>query len=395
MNILCINCDNPFSNVAGGQRNAVFDYIIPLTASHRVSVVTIGSNQGHANVASAEIISVGPERFGTRVGLIQFAKAARKFVATKGSQYDLIIELFTSPVGPLGLPALTDTPVAGYAAFAFWQEMGEKYHLPIARLARRILSTYAWLVAPDESVARDLRSAAPKAEVRVFPHYQTLGIPDINQEPLGDHLLYIGRSETHQKGLHLLLDALETVETADLTLEIVGFSAEDRIWRRLSRNRSLRCRVIFNGFVPPTLCGGRLEPGSQLKEALRRARAVAIPSRYESFGIVQLEAAALGVPSIAFDLPAFADRAEAILSVPQFDTAALSRAIDSAFRDNAMIQRLRGACALIAERFSPGDKPQEFQRFLEDTQAPVNAPALVNAQAPVNLRRMHDSVLVS
>ena len=368
MKILCINCDNPFSGVAGGQRNAVFDYILPLTANHRVSVVTMGSNQGHANVASADVISVGPERFGTKIGLLQFAKAARKFVAAKGMQYDLIIELFTSPIGPLGLPALTDTPVVGYAAFAFWQEMGEKYHLPLARIARRRLGAYSWLVAPDESVAAELRSAAPEAEVRVFPFYQTLGIPEVDREPLGNHLLYVGRSEADQKGLDLLLDALEKVQTADLTLEIVGFSAEDRSWRRLSRNRSLRCDLLFTGFVPPKICGGRLEPGIELMAALRRARAVVIPSRYETFGIVQIEAAALGVPSIAFDLPVFANRAEAILSVPQFDTDALSRAIDNAYRDNAMIQRLRGGCALVAERYSRGDKPQQFQRFIDSAQ---------------------------
>jgi glycosyltransferase-like protein len=92
---------------------------------------------------------------------------------------------------------------------------------------------------------------------------------------------------------------------------------------------------------------------ADLEELYRAADVFALPSTKEGFGLVALEALAVGLPLVASDLPVFrtflADGRSALLT-PVGDGAALGAALVRAVRDENLRARLGvGARAVVAE----------------------------------------------
>jgi glycosyltransferase involved in cell wall biosynthesis len=76
-----------------------------------------------------------------------------------------------------------------------------------------------------------------------------------------------------------------------ITLIMVGDGPQRAAWERLAAE--LRVPATFTGWVH----------GDERWEWMRAARVLALPSTWpEPFGLVGLEAAALGVPAVAFDV---------------------------------------------------------------------------------------------
>ncbi len=128
----------------------------------------------------------------------------------------------------------------------------------------------------------EMFSPSEKSEAR-----RSLGLPDRNI------VLSVGRVEP-LKGFDILLMAMATLdERADNTVVIVGGGAEDspelERLRDLARSLGLEDRIIFTGAVSQ----------EQLSVYYNAADVYVMPSYYESFGLVALEAMACGVPVIA------------------------------------------------------------------------------------------------
>ncbi len=103
-------------------------------------------------------------------------------------------------------------------------------------------------------------------------------------------VLYVGRLVA-EKGIYVVLDAIEKTAEVFPTVKFVvvgsGPSLEDARWRASQAPWS--DRILFAGFVP-----------DDVRNQLYQMADVAIfPSLYEPFGIVALEAMALGVPVVA------------------------------------------------------------------------------------------------
>ena len=107
-------------------------------------------------------------------------------------------------------------------------------------------------------------------------------------------LLFVGRIQP-LKGVDVAVESLARLERTDARLWIVGGASGtggegevDRV-RRLIAANGLGDRVRF---VPP-------QPHHLLSTYFRAADVCIVPSRSESFGLVALEAAACGVPTVA------------------------------------------------------------------------------------------------
>lgn len=107
-------------------------------------------------------------------------------------------------------------------------------------------------------------------------------------------LLFVGRIQP-LKGVDVAVESLARLERTDARLWIVGGAsgaggegAVERV-RRLISSNGLEERVRF---VPP-------QPHHLLSTFYRAADVCVVPSRSESFGLVALEAAACGVPTVA------------------------------------------------------------------------------------------------
>ena len=111
-------------------------------------------------------------------------------------------------------------------------------------------------------------------------------------EPGPLRLLFVG-NVIARKGLETLLAALAGLPAESWRLEVVGDIAVDPAYaRRIGRQieaAGLSHQVTLRGSVP----------GQALRSHFCRSHLLAVPSRYEGFGIVYLEGMGFGLPAIA------------------------------------------------------------------------------------------------
>ncbi|HEX9428938.1 MAG TPA: glycosyltransferase family 4 protein [Candidatus Bathyarchaeia archaeon] len=148
-------------------------------------------------------------------------------------------------------------------------------------------------------------------------------------------VLFVGRLDS-TKGLDLLVESFGPVveKTPDAMLVLVGpdFGMQSRL-EILVRRTGLKNRVVFAG--PANY--------ETVHSAYMESKVVVIPSTYESFGLVALEAAAAGTPVVMTEACGLAATfRSAGLTVVTGDRRSLSKAIsrfvqDKAFRDTQRV----------------------------------------------------------
>ncbi len=166
---------------------------------------------------------------------------------------------------------------------------------------------------------------------------------DVDDTPT---LLFVGRLDPI-KGIDLLLESVALLRTPAQLLVVGGDPAGDPEVERLRARAAalgLAERVRFPGAVPQT----------DLPTYYHAADAVVISSRYESFGLVAVEALACGAPvvaSAAGGLPSVVRDGENGLLVRWRSAQAFAERIDSLLSDDALRTRLRANARASVEQF--------------------------------------------
>jgi glycogen synthase len=168
-------------------------------------------------------------------------------------------------------------------------------------------------------------------------------------------LLYFGRLE-YEKGVHDLIAALPRIRRSHpgTRLVVAGTgTAHDQIVAAVENHR-VRRSVTFTGHLPD----------ADLAALLRAVDAVVLPSRYEPFGIVALEAAAAGAPLVASTAGGLGEvvvDGETGVSFEPGDVAALATAVGAVLADPAAAaRRARAARKRLGSAF-------EWSRIAADT----------------------------
>jgi glycosyltransferase involved in cell wall biosynthesis len=173
------------------------------------------------------------------------------------------------------------------------------------------------------------------------PYIQPM--PIVEREP-NRRLVFAGRVTAH-KGIHVLIEAMRDV---DATLDVCGDGWALSTARAAVNRSELRNRVHFHGWLEQ----------AQVRKALGQGELCVVPSRWpEPFGLIGLEAMALGRPVVATNtggIPEWLDHGRTGILVSPGSSHALAQGLNEILGDGARIREMgRLARDRIATRFTP------------------------------------------
>lgn len=205
-------------------------------------------------------------------------------------------------------------------------------------LERRTRSLCVALVAVSEALAAQLRAEGEDHPgLRAIPNGVDLSrFPSAPPEAARCSVVALGRL-TRQKGFDVLIRALS--ELPEATLELAGTGPDEEMLRELAR--PLGGRVRFLGFR------------ADAATVLARGEVVALPSRWEGFGLVAVEAMAVGRPVVASRVDALPEvLGPAAVLVPPEDPRALAQALRSLLAEPQRRRELAEEARNRAGRFA-------------------------------------------
>jgi glycosyltransferase involved in cell wall biosynthesis len=266
---------------------------------------------------------------------LAYSSRAAQFVAR--DEFDLIVE-DTSPFTCVRPYAHGDRPVIGIVHHLVGKAILRKYPL-IGYLPYRWeplnIRGFRDILTDSHDVAQQISSAInPDASIETIPN----GVDQALLNAAADekkNVLFLGRLETYQKGLDVLIEAFVYLSRThpDVRLVIAGSGKDEAGLRREIDRLDVANRIDLVGRVE----------GNRKIDLLRTCLFCVMPSRYEGWPTVGLEAAACEKPVIGTDISGFAEivqheKTGLIVSVD--DAAALGAAMIRLVEDKALRRRL-------------------------------------------------------
>ena len=202
---------------------------------------------------------------------------------------------FQRPVLVGGRPWIdAGRPVIGVVQWLFAREKAAQYHLPFHLVKHVGLRSHRRLIAVSDDLAGNCGASNPRAEVTVVPNGLNDGNASFPGRPRRD-IAFLGRLDIAQKGLDLLWPPTPGWRTRSTsTCSSGGTGPDEARLRRLTADLDLSRRVHFVGRIPT----------DERLSWLASADVVAMPSRYETFGMVAAEGLAVSTPSWPSTSPA-------------------------------------------------------------------------------------------
>ena len=182
-------------------------------------------------------------------------------------------------------------------------------------LLKRAVTHFGQNIAVSRAVAEDL----PSQNTTVIHNPFFPSFVEEDPSPTETRLLFVGRLVS-VKGVDVALRALSELDPA-YTLTICGDGDERGALEVLAGRLGITDRVTFRGWVTH----------DELSDIARQSSIQLVPSRYESFGIVALEAIAAGCPVVASNTGGLSEAVgQCGVLVPPENPDALARGIERA-----------------------------------------------------------------
>ncbi len=272
---------------------------------HEVTIVS-GNYPGAANYTEDRLrFFFAGSRKNYVLSTFSYAWDAALLVKKQGQLFDIVVEDF-APWNPVFSPFLTKKPVVlhinhleGINLLRRWWIGG----LPFFLIEKFYPLLFKHVTALSEETRKKIRipdaplvpagidedffkdNSSLDINDRVSSKAPTLGGANESVSPL----LYVGRLHIKNKGLDTLLAAMKG---HNINLLIAGRGSDEARLKQMIMRFGLK-NVALAGFV-----------GESEKIAmLQNSQALVLPSRFEGWGIVVLEAAACGKPVIVSDIP--------------------------------------------------------------------------------------------
>ena len=274
------------------------------------------------------------------------------FVKRHSTEYDIVIEDF-APWNPVFSKYLTKKPVVlhvnhreGRGIIKRWCIFGLPFFLIEAIYPR----LFAHVTALSEWTKRKIN----RPDALVLPAGIS-SMPDIEgaSEAEPPYIVYVGRLHIKNKGLDTLLFAMRKVKAQ---LVIVGRGKDEDALKGMVKRLELK-DIEFAGFL-----------GEEEKlKTIIRARLFVLPSRFEGWGIVLLEAAACGRPVIVSGIPelSFAVDGGFGLSFKTGDAEDLASKINSLLGSDALRADMSAKAREYVKDYTWDRIAVEYEKYLK------------------------------
>jgi glycosyltransferase involved in cell wall biosynthesis len=291
LRILHLAFEDPAKPAAGGGSRRTLEVNRRLAERHEITVVTYK----YPGWKDRDADGIAWRHAGVRAGFA--ASVASYFAAlpavVRRVPHDLVVEDFGAPIGGALVPLYARRPCLAMINWLFAAEMARKYRLPVHRVETLGVRLHRDAIAVSDALADRLRAANPRIGVDVIPNGVEPAAFAASATGRRHLALFLGRLDTHQKGLDLLLTAYAKaapVTTAGLV--VAGDGRDAGALRRRAEQLGIADRVEFPGRVT----------GAAKYALLASAQVVCMPSRYEGLPLVAMEALACGTPVLASDI---------------------------------------------------------------------------------------------
>jgi glycosyltransferase involved in cell wall biosynthesis len=229
--------------------------------------------------------------------------------------------------------------------------------LPLISRTIRLVDTHrerSVIVVPSEFMRKlFLHEEFHPSQVHCIPPFTVLPPADSLRPPADPCTVLCAARLTPEKGVHLLLSAIQDIHGARLI--IAGDGPERARLESLASQLGIQGRVTFTGWLDPATLAAHLD----------KASIVVVPSVWpEPFGIVGIEAMAHARPVVAFDVGGVREWLVPGVTgclVRRGDISGLARAVHS-LMDNPEAGRALGkhGRAVVEERFCPDRYTNDF-----------------------------------
>ncbi len=278
---------NPW--VGGGGALRVYEISRRLSEKHDITIIT-GNYPGARDQIKDGIkyIRIGSKK-SYFLSRLSFGLMAWKYI--KQLEYDLIIDEFSAH-SPCFIPLFTKRPVIA-SIQNLYSEHAIKTHGLIGIFfivfEKLGLKLYDNFISVSTYIKKKLEN-----KFLINKSTKNVVIPNGVDEYLFDavvsekaYILFLGRIDIYQKGIDILIKAFEkvAVRVKGIELVIAGGGKDEEKLKHLISKSTMKSRIKFIG---------KIFEREKKRQLLSSALFVCMPSRFESWGIVAMEASASG-----------------------------------------------------------------------------------------------------
>lgn len=158
-------------------------------------------------------------------------------------------------------------------------------------LIRKQFKSADKIIAVSEGLKKDIMDYCGGKNIDVIPNMVNIDFFNIKQSIYKEKFIFLSVSYlTHKKGIDILIKAFANLfKGKNVELHIGGDGEEKKSLEELAKDLKIECQVKFLGALSR----------DEVNDAMNQCNIFVLPSRFETFGVVFIEALACGKPIIA------------------------------------------------------------------------------------------------
>ena len=273
------------------------------------------------------------------------------------NDYDVWFESFTPPFSVSFLQLFSKKPVIGLVHMLSGKDMKRKYKLPFDLIENIGLRVYKRIVVVNQSFKYVIKNINCKADVKVIKN--GVSMPRLGKVKSGNYLLYLGRIEINQKGLDLLLEAYKDFSNKiEFPLKIAGGGSYSEV-------RKLKALIKSHELKNYVKVLGKVDDKTKIN-LFKKSLFVVIPSRFETFSLVALEALSCKKPVVGFNIQGLSWLPrESSVKIRKFDVDKLTQAFERLSKNRKKVNDMGKFGRTYSEKYSWDAVYEKYKKYLE------------------------------